>query len=232
MEPVALSFGAVLIAGFVFGAGPCNVTCLPYLGPVFLAQDGGWRRSVATVVPFSLGRLVGYTLLGTVAAYAGKTATEWLEQGPASWILGAAAVILGLVVIRRAGKEPSCSTKGPQPAAEQTVEIDALKSEPTKVMPFGLFGLGLGMAFNPCVPLGSVLTVAAATSDPMLGMELGFAFGIGAVIIPAFLFSVVVAHFGAQVRLHLQRWRKSLERGAGSLLVMMGLLTAVGWVQP
>jgi cytochrome c biogenesis protein CcdA len=231
MEPVALSFTAVLLAGLVFGAGPCNITCLPYLGPVFLAQDSGWRRSIATVLPFSLGRLAGYTLLGTVAGYAGHTATQWLEQGPASWILGGAAVLLGLSVIRRAGNKPSCSSSRAAPA-EQTISIKPEKQHPRRTMPLGLFGLGLGMAFNPCVPLGTVLTVAAATANPLLGLELGLAFGIGAVVIPSLLFSVVVAHFGSQVRLHLQRWQLSLERGAGSLLVMMGMLTAIGWVQP
>lgn len=231
MEPVVLSFSAVLLAGLVFGAGPCNITCLPYLGPVFLAQEGGWRRSLATVVPFSLGRLFGYSLLGVVAGYAGEVATRWLEQGPAAWILGGAAVVLGITVISRAGRGTSCSSTR-IPPAEQTVKLETTKTANVRTMPLGLFGLGLGMAFNPCVPLGSVLAVSAASADPLQGLVLGFAFGAGAVIIPALLFSVVVAHFGAQVRLHLQRWRRSLEQAAGGLLVMMGMLTAVGWVQP
>jgi cytochrome c biogenesis protein CcdA len=231
MEAQAISFGAVLLAGLVFGAGPCNITCLPYLGPVFLAQEGGWRRSAATVLPFSAGRLFGYSLLGMVAGYAGEQATKWLEQGPASWLLGGAAVVLGLSVIRRAGRGASCSRSSPAPA-EQTIAIEPAESKSPRAMPLGLFGLGAGMAFNPCVPLGSVLAVAAAAADPLLGLGLGFAFGIGAVIIPALMFTVVVAHFGTQVRTHLQRWRQSLERAAGGLLVMMGMLTAVGWVQP
>lgn len=231
MEAMSLSFSAALLAGLVFGAGPCNITCLPYLGPVFLAQDGGWRRSVATVLPFSLGRLVGYSLLGMVAGYAGQAATKWLEQGPAAWILGGAAVVLGITVIRRSGRGASCSRSQSVPT-EQTISLEPVNQRVPRTMPLGLFGLGLGMAFNPCVPLGSVLAVSAATAEPLLGLELGLAFGLGAVIIPALLFSVVVAHFGAQVREHLQRWRQSLERAAGGLLVMMGMLTAVGWVQP
>ncbi len=231
MEAQAISFGAVLLAGLVFGAGPCNITCLPYLGPVFLAQEGGWRRSAATVLPFSAGRLFGYSLLGAVAGYAGQAATDWLEQGPAAWLLGGAAVLLGLSVISRAGKGAGCSRSAAVPV-EQSVRIEAAVPSSRRAMPLGLFGLGAGMAFNPCMPLGSVLAVAAAAADPLLGLGLGFAFGTGAVIIPALLFSMVVAHFGAQVRAHLQRWRQSLERAAGGLLIMMGMLTAVGWVQP
>ena len=228
MDPITLSFSAALLAGFLFGAGPCNITCLPYLGPVFLAQDGGWRHSLGTVVPFSLGRLSGYALLGGVAGYAGFAATQWLEQGPASWILGGAAVVLGLTLIRRAGRGTACqSTNKP---SEQVVSLERKPARAT--MPLGLFGMGMGMAFNPCVPLGSVLAVAAATASPLKGLELGLAFGLGAVAIPALLFTVVVAHFGSQVRSQLQRWRRALERTAGGMLVMMGMMTVVGWVQP
>ena len=41
LEPVSLSFGAALLLGLSFGAGPCNIACLPYLGPVFLSRGGG-----------------------------------------------------------------------------------------------------------------------------------------------------------------------------------------------
>jgi cytochrome c biogenesis protein CcdA len=231
VEPIILSFSAVLLAGLLFGAGPCNITCLPYLGPVFLGQQGGWRQGVATVLPFSLGRLSGYSLLGLVAGYAGLGATQWLEQGPAAWLLGGAALLLGGNMIRRAGKAGAC-TVAATGDGEQPLRFAARARPPRRVMPLGLYGLGLGMAFNPCVPLGSVLAVAAATADPLHGLQLGLAFGLGAVAVPALLFSVVVAHFGAQVRLHLQRWRQTLERGAGGLLVLLGLLTVLGWLQP
>ena len=59
-----MTFSLAMAMGLIFGLGPCNVACLPYLGPVFLARDGGLRRSWRTIVPFSMGRLSGYTLLG------------------------------------------------------------------------------------------------------------------------------------------------------------------------
>lgn len=231
MEPTTLGFGAVLLTGLLFGAGPCNITCLPYLGPVFLAQEGGLRHSLATVVPFSLGRLAGYATLGAVAGYAGQAATGWLEQGPASWLLGTAAVVLGVSLIRRAGRGVACAASQ-GPSGEVQVAVDSLRPATTRSLPLGLFGLGLGMAFNPCVPLGSVLAVSAAAADPLLGLGLGLAFGLGAVAIPTLLFGVVVAQFGAQVRQHLLQWRQTLERAAGSMMIMMGMLTAVGWIQP
>lgn len=220
MESVALGFGAALILGLAFGAGPCNVTCLPYLGPVFLGEDTGWR----VVVPFSLGRMVGYTALGAVAGTAGYAATAWLEQGAAAWLLGAVTVALGLVLLRRAGRR-GCGT-GEAPATEAPLK----RTE--RPMALGLFGLGAGMALNPCAPLGTVLVAAAATGSTLGGSWLGLGFGLGAVAIPALVFGLLVAQFGLQARAALVRWGKPLEQGAGALLVVLGTFTLFGWVQP
>lgn len=228
MEMLTLSFGAALLMGLVFGAGPCTITCLPYLGPVFLARSRGWRRTLGVILPFSIGRLVGYTALGTVAGYAGFTATNWFKDGPAGILLGIATVVLGVLLLRRAGKSTDCHV--PQPG-EQVVAMPG-KAEPARLMPLSLFGLGLGMALNPCVPLGTVLTVAAASADPLLGAQLGLAFGLGAVVVPALAFGVLVAHFGLQVRQGLERWRGKLETGAGAMLIVLGSVTALGWMQP
>jgi cytochrome c biogenesis protein CcdA len=228
MEMLTLGFGAALLMGLVFGAGPCSITCLPYLGPVFLTQERGWRRTLGVILPFSAGRLAGYTTLGTVAGYAGYSATTWFKEGPAGILLGIATVILGVLLLRRAGRGKRCKVKAP---AEQSAALPG-KQRRQKLMPFSLFGLGLGMAINPCVPLGSVLTVAAATAEPLRGAELGLAFGIGAVVVPALVFGLLVAHFGLQVRQALSQWRDKLEAGAGGMLIVLGSVTALGWVQP
>ena len=40
VTPLSLGFGAAFLMGLAFGAGPCNIACLPYLGPVFLSGSG------------------------------------------------------------------------------------------------------------------------------------------------------------------------------------------------
>lgn len=228
MEALTLGFGAALLMGLVFGAGPCTITCLPYLGPVFLTRGSGWQRTLGVILPFSVGRLAGYSALGTVAGYAGYAATNWFKQGPAGLLLGVATVVLGILLLRRAGKGKRCNVKAP---AEQSVTL-ASETEKQKLLPLSLFGLGLGMALNPCVPLGTVLTVAAAGADPLHGAQLGLAFGLGAVVVPAVVFGLLVAHFGVQVRQALAQWQGTLEAGAGGLLIVLGTVTALGWVQP
>jgi len=228
MEMLTLSFSAALLMGLVFGAGPCAVTCLPYLGPVFLGQEAGWRRTLGVILPFSAGRLAGYSALGAVAGYAGYAATNWFKEGPAGILLGIATVMVGILLMRRAGRGKACSAKV---KTEQAVAPPG-KGTSRKLMPFSLFALGMGMALNPCVPLGTVLTVAAASADPLLGGQLGLAFGLGAVVVPAVFFALVVAHFGVQVRSALAQWQARLEAGAGGLLIILGSFTALGWVQP
>ena len=228
MEMLSLGFGAAMLMGLAFGAGPCSITCLPYLGPVFLSQEGGWRRTLGVILPFSAGRLGGYTALGSVAGYAGYAATNWFKDGPAGILLGIATVMMGVLLLRRAGKARRCGAERPR---EQTVALPG-QAKSRRLMPLGLFGLGLGMALNPCVPLGTVLTVAAASADPLHGAELGLAFGLGAVVVPALVFGVLVAHFGVQVRQALAQWRGRLDAGAGGMLIVLGFVTALGWVQP
>lgn len=227
MEKLTLTFGAALLMGLVFGAGPCSITCLPYLGPVFLTREAGRRRTLGVILPFSAGRLAGYSALGALAGYAGYTATNWLKEGPAGTLLGIASVILGVLLLHRAGRGKSC---GVTTRAEQPIGMPR-KQAGRKLMPLSLFGLGMGMALNPCVPLGTVLTVAAATADPLLGVQLGLAFGLGAVVVPALVFGLLVAHFGLQVRQALARWSGKLEAGAGGMLIVLGAVTALGWVQ-
>lgn len=229
MDISTLGFGAAFLMGLVFGAGPCTITCLPYLGPVFLAGEGGRSHGLAVLLPFSVGRLLGYSMLGGVAGYAGQAAAKWFEEGPAAVFLGVATVVVGIQMLRSRRNKGACSVK---PPVEQIVMMPGKAVPRRRAMPAGLFGLGFGMALNPCVPLASVLAVAAASASPVLGGGLGLAFGMGAVVVPAVVFGFLVAHFASQVRQALGRWHNRLSAGAGTLLIVLGMFTAFGWVQP
>ncbi|MEJ2345600.1 MAG: sulfite exporter TauE/SafE family protein [Gammaproteobacteria bacterium] len=224
MEPVALTFSSALLMGLVFGAGPCNVTCLPYLGPVFLgSHPGAWR----TIAAFSLGRLAAYAGLGAVAGAAGRAATSWLDPAAASIALGGATLVVGVLLWRRAGASRRCAA---QPrGGEVTATIYPRRPA---AMPLGLFAMGASMGLNPCVPLATVLVAAAASAAWQSGLWLGLGFGVGAVLMPALVFGAVMAHFGLQVRAALQRWGGVVERAAGVGLMVLGGATAMGWIRP
>lgn len=231
MEPITLTFSAALAMGLFYGAGPCNIACLPYLGPVFLARSGGIRQAWRTILPFSLGRISAYAALATAAATVGQAATVQMEGGTGAILLGSASVAVGVVILWRATRKgknsrSSCS-KMPAAGSETKVTLQRKPVE-ASLMPMGLFGMGAAMALNPCVPLGTVALAAAVTADPLAGLMLGLGFGLGAVAIPAVLFSLVVAHIGAEVRERLAGWKGGLEYAAGAMLIAMGALSYSG----
>ncbi|MES9848526.1 MAG: sulfite exporter TauE/SafE family protein, partial [Candidatus Thiodiazotropha sp.] len=233
IEPVSLSFGAALLLGLSFGAGPCNVACLPYLGPVFTTNDNGIAGAWRTLLPFSLGRISGYTLLAGAAGWAGLW-VEDLVAGPwARWLLGGATILVALSILwrrRNNGSKSACPST-------RTVTFENIPPQKNRHMshgglPGGLYLMGLGMAFNPCAPLTTIILAAATSASILSGASLGVAFAMGAVIFPTLLFAFGVAHFGYQIRHHLAHHRTALENTSIGLLVMIGCATALGWITP
>ena len=231
IEPVTLSFGAAMLLGLSFGAGPCNIACLPYLGPVFMATDRGMRDSWQILLPFSLGRMFGYALLGTAAGWAGLLVQDWINEPWARWILGGATMVLALSILwqQRRNRPVSCAGGDSKRRNEARLRL-AEKSNP--LMPGALFGMGAGMALNPCAPLTTIILAAATTASALAGMSLGLGFALGAILVPTLVFATGVAHFGSQVRAHLKQSRGLLEKASVTLLILLGLGTAMGWITP
>lgn len=205
---VAIGLPMALALGFTFGMGPCLITCFPYLGPVFLGEHGGVRASWRVILPVSSGRLVAYGLAGAGAAWAGGWMGDAMGLPLAHGVLGAATLAMGVGLLLRvwSGHAP-CG--GHQSASAGLV-------------PGGLFLLGIGMALTPCAPLSAVLVAAAAAAEPGRGLALGMSFGVGAVAVPALVYGLAVAYFGARLRLQLGPWRRAVEIAGPVLLILFG----------
>ncbi|MEJ2691985.1 MAG: sulfite exporter TauE/SafE family protein [Candidatus Thiodiazotropha sp.] len=228
LEPVVLSFGAALLLGLVYGAGPCNLACLPYLGPVFTATEGGVRSAWRTLLPFSLGRLSGYALLGGLAGGLGLLVQDWLAAPWVRWLLGGATILVGISILFR--RRSLCQGAGARSHSVPLSEISVL--ERPRLLPGGLFVMGLGMAMNPCAPLTTVVLASATSASIITGISLGTGFALGAVFVPTWVFALGVAHFGGQLRHHLTQHRFALENTSVLLLVLTGTATAMGWMTP
>jgi thiol:disulfide interchange protein DsbD len=203
--------------GLAYGLGPCLISCLPYLGPVFLARDFELRRSWRVILPLSLGRLAGYGSFGLVAGLAGNIMKDGAAAPTVRLVVGAAAVMMGLALLWR---RPACaaSTSDGVPLRRM-----AAPSEPRLLLPGGLFLMGVGMALTPCAPLGVVLFSAAASASAWQGMVLGLAFGLGAIVVPSLVYGIGAVWFGRRLREELKTWRPAMERIAASLLIIVGL---------
>lgn len=209
-----------LALGLAYGLGPCLVSCLPYLGPVFLARDFSLRRSWRVVLPLSAGRLVGYGSFGLVAGLAGNVMKDGAAAPTVRLVVGAAALMMGLALLWR---RPACAGGARSGSAVPLRRIDVRADEPRSLLPGGLFLMGIGMALTPCAPLGVVLFSATASASALHGMALGMTFGLGAIVVPGIVYGVGAAYLGGRLREELGNWRPAMERIAAGLLILVGL---------
>ncbi|MGD9788835.1 MAG: sulfite exporter TauE/SafE family protein [Sulfuricellaceae bacterium] len=219
MELTVVGLPMAVALGLVFGMGPCIVSCFPYLGPVFLASDGGIRHSWRILLPLSLGRLTGYGGFGLAAGLAGQLVGDHIGASSVRLVLGCATVMVGLALLLR--RQPA-ACGAPRPVEQPLHRLDGPARART-LMPGGLFLLGLGMALTPCTPLGAVLFSAAASASWPAGLALGLGFGLGAVAVPSLVYGVGVAYFGSRLRTQLQNHRVGIERLSAALLIVVGL---------
>jgi thiol:disulfide interchange protein DsbD len=216
MLEAAVGLPMAFSLGLMYGLGPCLVSCLPYLGPVFLARDIGVRRSWHVILPLSLGRLAGYAGFGLLAALAGQVATSASVAPVLRVLIGAAALMVGTALLLR---QPACSVSSGEP---QPVRFSrSATSRP--LLPGGLFLMGLSMAMTPCAPLGVVLFSAATSASAAHGAGLGLCFGLGAIVVPAAVYGLGAAYLGTRLREQLGAWRPRIEKLSAGLLILTGL---------
>lgn len=214
LEQPLYSLLTVFTLGFVFGIGPCTVTCLPFLGPVYLSASGNLKKSWQIVVPFSTGRMLSYTALGGLSAIAGTSITRIIQLPVVGWMLGVATIAVALMILHKSfHQKRHCGSK-----RKQVLEDNPL-------LPSGLFFMGVGMAATPCAPLATVLLTSASSGNALTGVLLGLTFGLGAIVMPLILYGWGMAYFGAQIRKRLFGWRNELERASALMLIFIGIIT-------
>lgn len=221
VDPALVGLPMAFALGLAYGLGPCLVSCLPYLGPVFLGRDFSLRHTWRVVAPLAAGRLLGYSTLGLVAGLAGDFVKDGTAAPTVRLVVGAAALMMGLALLWR---RPACAT-----VSGETVPLRRMNhpAEPRLLLPGGLFLMGVGMALTPCAPLGVVLFAAAASASPIQGMAFGLIFGLGAIVVPSIVYGIGGAYFGRRLREELKNWRPALERVSAGLLIVVGISNIV-----
>lgn len=227
MIPASIVVGAPMAAalGFAYGMGPCLISCMPFLGPVFLASDGGIRKSWKIILPLSLGRLTAYSTFGAIVGMLGNYVKDSIATDSIRIVIGCAVLMMGLALLLKKS-DKACGS-----AQTQSVPLQRMdKRESTQMLlPGGLFLMGIGMALSPCMPLGVVLFSAAMTGNAAGGLLLGMSFGLGAIVIPALFYGIGMAYLGTRLREQLQSWRPRIERISALLLVVVGISNLVRW---
>ncbi len=214
----------------LFGAGvasflaPCVVPLLPaYLAMVVgsSAEEAGPSRTVSATALFVLGFTIVFAVLGVAAGAAGSSlddARTGLER-----VGGVVVAVMGLVLLG--------AVRG-----SLVRERRAILTVPKSLGP-GLIntarpvvlGVAFGAAWSPCVGplLGAALVVAATSGSPARGGTLlgAYALGIG---VPFLIASLGLAS-SPGFNDFLRRIAQPLQRVAGALLLVLGVMLATGW---
>jgi len=216
--PLVIGLPMAAALGLMFGMGPCLVSCLPFLAPVFLSADGGYGRALKVMATHSAGRLAGYATLAALAGMVGAYSGDLLGPLIVNMALGSATLLtgLGLLLTWRLRRTKPCGT-----GCDGSWETNAVR----QFMPSGLFLMGLGMAFTPCAPMTVILFSAASAASWSVGLSLGLAFGLGAITVPSLAYGFGFSYFAAQLRARLGPWAARLELLSGLLLLGLGLVT-------
>jgi cytochrome c-type biogenesis protein len=207
----------------LFGAGvasflaPCIVPLVPaYLGMV--AGESAAARDTTRAVPATLlfvgGFAAVFTSLGAAAGALGRALSP--VEGAVQRVGGALIIVFGLVLLGvlrgPLAREKRLATTVPQGG---------------RLRPF-VIGIAFGAAWSPCVGplLGAALVVAARSGQVWQGAVLLFSYAAG-IGVPFLIASLGLASSpGAADR--LRRAGPRVERVAGALLVVLGLLLVSG----
>jgi hypothetical protein len=224
--------GALFLAGLIGGATHCAGMCGPFvlgqaavrLGAVPARHMSEFHRLTgAALMPYHLGRMTTYAVLGAMSAIVVSQISAidgfgWL----AGVLLLVAALVLAASGISRLGVV-SARVAGRAHRFQLTAVIQLL-ARPFAAAPTGLRGYALGalLGFIPCGLIYAALAAAAATGNAGLGALAMAAFALGTV--PAL---VVVGWLGQLAPL---AWRGWLARGAPALLLVnAGLVAWLAW---
>jgi sulfite exporter TauE/SafE len=221
-EPAGLPL-ALFLAGLAGSLVHCAGMCGPFVLSQVMADAtstddksyGEWHRLAgAALVPYHLGRLTTYTLLGALAGAATMVvaSTEFFGWLSAFLLVVAAGLLLAQAfgLMRGAGS----------PSTGIVTRLAARLSASTS--PFARYALGVILGFLPCGLVYAALAAAAGTASPLDGAFALSAFALGTM--PAL---VLIGWGGLIVRRRLRsaaRWIAAplLTGNALILLVLAG----------
>lgn len=216
----------VWLLGVSMGLTACTVTCLPFMGTWALGRASGQREAFLHTGVFLAGRVTTYTVLAMLAGAVGSGLAQALGGTWGNTLIGGASIVAGLWLLRKPAGEacaapmhaavPTCAV--PPAPTFAPVRIHRRKSDS---MP-PLF-LGAALSLTPCMPLASLLALAANAGSPVQGASYGLAFGLGAAMTPILVLVPLAGRLGRELRAGrawLARW---LLWGAAAVLIVLGV---------
>ncbi|MDK9715444.1 MAG: sulfite exporter TauE/SafE family protein [Sulfuritalea sp.] len=212
-----VTLATVWLLGVSMGLTACTVTCLPFMGTWALGRASGQREALLHTGVFLGGRVFTYTVLAALAGAAGIGLAKALGGTWGNAVIGGASILAGLWLLAKpAGK--ACGAVSPAPTFVAPVRIHRQKAD--SLPP--LF-LGAALSLTPCMPLASLLALAANAGSAAQGAAYGLAFGLGAAMTPILVLVPLAGRMGRELRsgrAWLSRW---LLWSAAAVLIVLGV---------
>lgn len=222
---VEISFALAFAAGVVSFLSPCILPVVPSylafvsgltLGELADGSVAGARRAaVGHSVLFMLGFGVVFMTMGTAATALGATIGRWLP-----WLTRVGGAVIFLFGLHLVGVLPV-------PALLREGRLH-LRSRPAGALGSVIVGVAFGAGWTPCIGpiLGSILLYAGLETTMAHGtMLLGtYALGLG---IP-FVAAAAGLNWFLAGSARARGWMVPLQRAAGTVLLVIGLLMVSG----
>lgn len=218
-----LGLATAFAAGIVSFLSPCVLPLVPgYVSYVTGSsieelRDGeaDRARALPLAIWFVLGFSTVFVALGASATLLGQLLLSWRYE--LGLVAGVVVILFGLHML------------GLSPLGLMQREV-RLHVETTRGRAVGAYLLGLAFAFGwtPCIGpvLGAILTLGASTADVGRGAALLAVYSLG-LGVPFLLAALFTGRLLGHMR-RLASAGRGLQRGAGVLLVLMGLLMVTG----
>lgn len=214
-----MAYFITFLEGIITFISPCLLPMLPVYITYFAGEEGTGQKSRTFIN--ALGFVVGFTLVFVaMGAFAGTLGQILiLYQKQVNWVLGGIVILFGLGFMEIIPL-PFFGSKGRRGFIQGRLGFFRAL----------LFGIVFSIGWTPCVSafLGSALMLAASEGESLKGvlMLLSFSLGLG---IP-FVASAVLINRLKQAFDFIKRHYRIINLIAGLLLVLMGLLMAMGWM--
>ncbi len=209
-----MEYLTLFLIGLSYGSTACMFSCMPFLSPLLLTHTGGVRGALPVVTSFSMGRILSYTLIAAAASFAAAGVKAVLDDATLSQtLLGIMTLAAGGAILYRSfapGQGCAVSCKRPSPGL------------------YGAFGIGVAMALNPCVPLLSLVALAAGSANTADALAMGIFFGLGAVAASWLFFGLFLNRVAKETLAKLPEYKTVIERIAALLLMAVGVAAING----
>lgn len=217
-------YSLALAMGLGCGIG-CGSVATPFLTAYVIGKRKDLKESLKATLIFSLGKIIIMILLGGISAYVGQaliTETKNFFSLDVKLVFNAISVLLGfMIIIKNVRKKNSCRSCRKHCNENVTVESpkNKLLENKEKIM---LFGTGIIYGMTPCVPLGSMLLIAAGLPVLEGMMLLGF-FGVVTCISPVIIQSIIAGMIAPRMMKELSDKVRYVSILAGGMLIYLGI---------